>query len=216
VAVAEVVQVGLALYGAGTAPGLPMTPEQRAYITPLAGQTLSLRSFFSGFKAASVQGAPVSMLTDILRGGGGGALGGLLGAVIPGVGVTAGQQLGAYLGSAYARPAALTASPVASSMAALPALGGVAVAGGRMIVAGARAIQSSAVTYCRRHPQWCSTIGGTAAVAAMIQGGQLPAIRRRRSRGISPSDFKGFRRVHKILSGFCAPRMRVRKGAKCR
>ena len=156
------------------------------------------------------------MLTDIFRGGGGGALGGLLGAVIPGVGVTTGMQLGSYLGSAYARPASM-AAPAGGAMPAgfgLPALGtmlGGAAVAGRVVMVGARAIARSAITYCRRNPAWCAQIGGTAAIAAMIQDGRLPTVKRRRARGISASEFRGFRKVHRTLSGFCAPRMRIRR-----
>lgn len=81
----------------------------------------------------------------------------------------------------------------------LPAIvaGGTAVA--RMGVAGARTIMNSAISLCRRNPQWCAGIGGTAAVAAMIQQGQLPTVRRRRGRGLSARDIRGFKRTHRLV-----------------
>lgn len=57
----------------------------------------------------------------------------------------------------------------------------------------------SAMTYCRRHPAWCASIGGLAAVESMIGSGQLPPIKRRRRKGISASDLSKFRRVASFL-----------------
>lgn len=83
--------------------------------------------------------------------------------------------------------------------AGLPALGrGLGFAAGAGL-AGARNVARSAMAYCRRHPQWCSTIGGLAAVEALVSSGQLPAIKRRRRKGISASDLSKFRRVASIL-----------------
>jgi len=96
-------------------------------------------------------------------------------------------------------------------------VGGIAGAG----VRSARAITNSAVTYCKRHPQWCSTIGGIAAIEAMIGQGQLPVIKRGRGRGISASDLRKFKRVSRVLSRYCAPTKRamrapaMRRGASC-
>src|SRR3990170_7303688 len=62
----------------------------------------------------------------------------------------------------------------------LPGVGAVA---GRAVgagIAGAKRIYGAASNYCRKHPQWCSTIGGIAAVEAMIQRGELPIPKRRR------------------------------------
>jgi hypothetical protein len=153
-------------------------------------------------------GAPMSMLGDIGR------------AIAPAV--TSYFGLGSELGTQIARISAsqgVIAQPgtggVTPVMASLPriagALGGIAGTAVGAVTLGARTIYRSASIYCRRHPAWCAQIGGTAAIASMIQGGTLPPIRRRRARGISSSEFKGFRKVHKVLSGFCAPRMRVRK-----
>ena len=172
--------------------------------------------------APPTKGSDVSLLSDVFRSGMGGTLGGILGNVIPGVGSASGRAIGELLQQHYT-PKPTTApsvSPVTTGVSgllpALPALAGVAGTAVRLGVTGARTIARSAVTYCRRHPQWCASIGGTAAIAGLIEGGQLPPIKRRRARGISPSEFRGFRKVHKVLSGFCAPRMKIRRGAKCR
>ena len=90
----------------------------------------------------------------------------------------------------------------ATFLPTLPALGAVgAVAGAavRVGMVGARAAMRGAITLCRRNPGWCSTIGGTAAVAAMIESGQLPAPRRRRGRGLSARDLRGFRKTSRLM-----------------
>lgn len=84
-----------------------------------------------------------------------------------------------------------------------------APAGMRVSRRGGR-INASASSYCRRNPSWCTQVGGVGAVAQMVAGGQLPTIRRGRGRGISAREFRGFRKVHRVLSAFCAPRMRIR------
>lgn len=76
---------------------------------------------------------------------------------------------------------------------------------------GMRRVNSSAASYCRRNPSWCSQVGGVGAVANMVASGQLPTVRRGRGRGISGREFRAFRRVHKVLSTFCAPRMKIRR-----
>lgn len=149
--------------------------------------------------------------------------------VIPGVGqvVAAAGMLGAKHAAkqGVATPALtpLARSPVQASLntvSLLPAMGALppltralpAVgAAGTAIVRGASSAMRGAITWCRRNPQWCSTVGGTAAVAAMIESGQLPAPRRRRGRGISGRDLRAYRRVHNLLAGFCAPKARIRK-----
>lgn len=93
---------------------------------------------------------------------------------------------------------------------------GVAVGAG---LAGARAIARSAMTYCRRHPQWCSTIGGIAAVEGLIRSGQLPPIKRRRARGITATELRNFKRVTKTLNKWCKvapPTRRAKGGRACR
>lgn len=105
---------------------------------------------------------------------------------------------------------------------ALPAVGRVGGAAVRYGVAGAKRVYQSAASYCRKHPGWCQTIGGIAAVEAMIQGGQLPAIKARRGRGITATELKNFRRVARFTSKYCAPVRRamssraVRGGKSCR
>lgn len=102
------------------------------------------------------------------------------------------------------------------SMGALPtltrALPAVIGAGAGMMARGAGAVFRSAQTYCRRHPQWCATIGGTAAVGAMIESGQLPVIKRRRGRGLTPRDLRSFRRVASLIKGYCPTVRRVPTG----
>lgn len=106
------------------------------------------------------------------------------------------------------------ASLPALGMGALPQLGRIAPmigAAGGAVVRGAGAAMRGATTWCRKNPAWCANIGGTAAVAAMIESGQLPMPRRRRRRGISGRDLGAYRRVHNLLAGFCAPKARIRK-----
>lgn len=133
------------------------------------------------------------------------------------IGGPAGVAVGAALGGlGTSRPAALPGGAPVATMAALPSIGGVVATGGAVVragVAGARAVIASARYYCAKYPTWCISIGGLGAVQGMVQNGQLPVHRRRRGRGISARDFRGFRRVHNILSGFCAPRMRVKRRA---
>jgi len=96
------------------------------------------------------------------------------------------------------------------TMGSLPGIG----AGGVVLYKAGRAagrIYASAARYCRTNPRWCYGIGGLAAVEGLIRTGQLPVHKRRRGRGITAREFRGFRRVHKVLSGFCAPRMRIRR-----
>lgn len=149
------------------------------------------------------------------------ALGGLVGAQFPSVGSVAGQALGSELQrislaqrSNVMMPGVGPVGPQ-PTMGSLPRiLGGAAGIAVGAVTLGARTVARSAITYCRRHPAWCAQIGGTAAIAAMISDGTLPPIKRRRARGITAAQFKGFRRVHNVLSGFCAPRMRIRRGRK--
>lgn len=116
-------------------------------------------------------------------------------------------------------------APIASaglSLGALPAIGRAAGGAVRVGIAGAKKIASSAASYCRKHPGWCQTIGGIAAVEAMIQQGQLPTIKSRRGRGITATELKNFKRVARFTSKYCAPVRRamssraVRGGKSCR
>lgn len=123
-----------------------------------------------------------------------------------------GRQYFAYRASGSAMPGG---GSVVQTMGALPpVIGRMAPAIGGAVAVGARSAASAmraAVTWCRRNPAWCANIGGTAAVAAMVANGTLPAPRRRRGRGISSRDLRSYRRVHNLLAGFCAPRARIRK-----
>lgn len=159
--------------------------------------------------ATGPQGGNMSLLGDIVKIAApvvGGWLGGPVGAIVGGLG---------SMGSS-AMPSAPGSGAVAS-MAALPSIGATGAVVGTTVragIAGARAVISSARYYCAKYPGWCISIGGLGAVQGMVQNGQLPMHRRRRGRGISARDFRGFRRVHSILSGFCAPKMRIRKGRR--
>jgi hypothetical protein len=134
------------------------------------------------------------------------------------VGGPVGGALGAFVGQAFAPRAAppVMASAAMPSLPSLPAMGSLPAVGGAVVragIAGGRAIIASARYYCARYPGWCLSIGGLGAVEGLVRDGQLPMHRRRRGKGISARDFRGFRRVHNILSGFCAPRMKVRRKA---
>lgn len=96
------------------------------------------------------------------------------------------------------------ASPISTllpAMGALPAVAGAAV---RVGMIGARAAMRGAVAWCRRNPAWCATVGGTAAVAGMIESGQLPMPRRRRGRGLSARDLRGFRKTVRLVRATAA------------
>lgn len=95
----------------------------------------------------------------------------------------------------------------------LPAVGRVGGAAVRVGVAGAKRVYSSAASYCRKHPGWCQTIGGIAAVEALIQNGQLPPVKARRGKGITATELKNFKRVARFTSKYCAP---VRKAMSSR
>jgi hypothetical protein len=85
-------------------------------------------------------------------------------------------------------------------------MGGSALAGTAYAVGkSAGRIFAAASSYCRRNPQWCATVGGMAAVEAMVRSGQLPAPKRRRGRGITATELRNFKRVAKFTSKYCAP-----------
>lgn len=89
---------------------------------------------------------------------------------------------------------------VGGAMRALPAVVGAA---GGMVARSAGSIMRGAATWCRKNPAWCAQVGGTAAIAGMIQDGRLPMPKRRRGRGISSRDLRSFRRVNNLLSAVC-------------
>lgn len=186
--------------GPSLALAVPVTPQYAAAVT--SGLNLGQQI------AAPVKaGEPMSLLGDIAKIAGpivGGYFGGPIGASIGGA--LASQLNG---GSTPAMPGVQVAS-----LGSLPAIGGAVVTTGRAVAAGARLIVSSARYYCARYPTWCISIGGLGVVQGLVQEGKLPVHRRRRARGISAGEFRGFRKVHKVLSGFCAPRMRIRKGKR--
>lgn len=152
----------------------------------------------------------------------------IIGVAAPIVGGMFGGPVGAALGSAIGgainQPRGFAPTPMAQpgsgmiypTMGSLPSLsagaaGGVAMGAVRLGVGAVSRFGRGAIQLCRRYPQWCSTIGGTAAVAAMLESGQLPMPRRRRGRGISGRDLRAYRRIHNVLAGFCAPKARIRK-----
>lgn len=160
------------------------------------------------------------------------------GKLIPGIG-TAVSLAGTAATAYYAAKAgsAVPAAPAPMALPAFPGVGGFSTAGlgssflpavGRVAgtairvgAAGARRVASSAAAYCRKHPGWCQTIGGIAAVEAMIQNGQLPAMKSRRGRGITATELKNFKRVARFTSKYCAPvrkamSSRALRGKSCR
>jgi hypothetical protein len=142
----------------------------------------------------------------------------LLGTVVGGYfggpqGAALGAKIGGAIGTARGGPTANFAAMPGTGVATLAPIGVGAVAvGGRMAIAGAKAAYRGAIALCRRYPQWCIGVGGTAAISKMIESGQLPAPRpRRRGRGISGRDLRAYRRVHNTLAMFCAPKARIKK-----
>jgi len=95
----------------------------------------------------------------------------------------------------------------AGAMRALPQIGGAIGFGAGVLVGRGRAIARGAAALCNKHPQWCSTIGGIAGVAALMESGQLPVPSRRRGRGLTPRDLRSFRRVARLIRVF-APTVR--------
>lgn len=154
--------------------------------------------------------------------------------VIPGIGTGIAVAGGLY--QAYQGAKSATSLPGDfGSMGALPPMGssttmgmaGLSPAtvgrGAAYVVKGARAIPRAAVALCRKYPTWCSTIGGTVAVEALFNSGQLPVPKRRRGRGISAHELKAFKRVARFTHKYCAPvhhamkspALRRHKGASC-
>lgn len=149
-------------------------------------------------------------------------------AMVPGVGpILAGAATAYSIYEGLKSPSTPSAGP-GSSLSPMPSLSmglvspGAVASAGRVVMTGARAAAKGAVNLCRKYPQWCSTIGGTAAVEALIHSGQIPAPKHRRGRGITAHELKAFKRVARFTSRYCAPVHRamkapaVRKGASCR
>ncbi len=134
----------------------------------------------------------------------------------------AGAAMGGKIGSAFGGAAKTVKTGFVAGgagMASLPPLvrgatTAAAIAG--TAYRGARAIGYSAISYCRKYPGWCSSIGGTVAVEALLRNGSLPPVKRRRRRGITPRDLASFRRVATLIKSYgptarrvpssCAPR----------
>lgn len=152
----------------------------------------------------------------------GAALGGPIGTVL----TAASTAYGAYQAL---KPQEQTPMPGGAGLSGLPTMGmglGLSPATvGRaagVAVGAARNVGKAAVNLCRKYPQWCSTIGGTVAVEALLHSGQLPMPKRRRGRGITAGELRSFKRVAKFTSRYCAPVHRamkapaVRGGKSCR
>lgn len=156
-------------------------------------------------------------------------LGGVPGALLAG----ASTAYGAY--QALKTPSAGAVLPGAGSVSTLSSmpslsmgmsptsmagLGSAVRVGGRLVVTGIRGVAKGAANLCRKYPQWCATIGGTAAVEALMHSGQLPVPKRSRGRGITAHELRAFKRVARFTSKYCAPvhkAMRapaVRRGGK--
>jgi len=152
------------------------------------------------------------------------------GIVAPVIGTAIGGPMGGALGSVLAGGASRGAVPApsfinhttlpsampggsfqqtAGILPALPALGRALapglVGGAVRVASSARRIAAGAASLCRRNPQWCATIGGMAAVEALMRSGQLPVPKRRRGRGITATELRNFRRVARFTSKYCAP-----------
>lgn len=91
---------------------------------------------------------------------------------------------------------------VGGGLLSLP--GGLATGGGVM-PRSARGIMKSANYYARKYPQWAMSVGGTTGIANLIASGQLPAMRHRRGRGITPRDLRSFKRVANLINHFSRP-----------
>lgn len=155
----------------------------------------------------SIVGAAAPIIGGIFGGPVGAAIGGAVGGAIAAPKPAPAASFAPYGG--FSLPP-LPGAGVVQTMGALPAIVGTTARAG---IAGARAIISSARYYCARYPGWCLSIGGLGVVEGLVREGKLPVHRRRRGKGISARDFRGFGRVHRVLSGFCAPRMRVKRRA---
>lgn len=153
----------------------------------------------------SLIGAAAPIIGGIFGGPVGAAIGGAVGGAI-----AAPRPAPAASFAPYSLPPLPGAGQVMQTMGTLPAIVGTTARAG---IAGARAIISSARYYCARYPGWCLSIGGLGVVEGLVREGKLPVHRRRRGKGISARDFRGFGRVHRVLSKFCAPRMRIKRRA---
>lgn len=92
------------------------------------------------------------------------------------------------------------------------AAGGVLAAGGA-VVRGVGAAARAANAWCGRNPAWCVSVGGLPAVLSMIESGQLPVPKRRRRRGLSPRDLRGFYKTARLMRKV-AGTIGLRRGGK--
>ena len=153
------------------------------------------------------------------------------GVVAPAIGAMVGGPIGGVLGSALAGGGSAAAPRVSIPtstigfndsygafpgtpamgrvLPALPGAGralGNALAPGGAYAAGRAAgrLTGQAMSWCKRNPAWCSSIG-LAGIEAALASGQLPKLKRRRTRGISGAELRAFRRVVRFTSKYCAP-----------
>jgi len=161
----------------------------------------------------AVGGPMGGAIGSVLAGGAGRAIGQLPAAPMPGSQYHAQAMPGGSQTVGFALPALPAMGAAAMRLA--PALGGLA-AGARVGVAGARMLARSAASYCKKHPAWCASIGGLAAVEGLVRSGQLPPVKRRRAKGITGTELRNFKRVSRTLNKWCkvpAPTQRARR--KC-
>lgn len=164
-----------------------------------------------------MRGVVAPIVGGAIGGPAGAAIGGLLGgtsrvpsviAPQPSSATPAGVNWGAF-NQPVAAPGGSMLQPamaIAPAARALMPLTGAAAGGlGRAVGYAAGRATRAAMNYCKRNPQWCASIGGMAAVEALVRNGQLPAPKRRRGRGISATELRAFKRVAKFTSKYCAP-----------
>lgn len=83
--------------------------------------------------------------------------------------------------------------------ASLASVGSIARVGAAVVTRAGRAARY----YCRKNPGWCAGLGGVSAVESLVSSGQLPPPQIRRSKGITASELRAFKRVSKFTSKYC-------------
>lgn len=160
----------------------------------------------------AVRGVVAPAIGTAIGGPAGGVIGGLLAgsskvpsvlSPVPSAAPAASPNWGAFNGGSTLQPA-MAVLPGAGR-ALMPLTGAAAGSLGRAVGFAAGRATRAAMNYCKRNPQWCASIGGMAAVEAMVRSGQLPAPKRRRGRGITATELRAFKRVAKFTSKYCAP-----------
>lgn len=86
-----------------------------------------------------------------------------------------------------------------ATVSRMGSVGGAVVAGGAAVGRGAMTAARAANEWCKRQPAWCVSVGGIPAIISMIQSGTLPMPRRRRRRGLSPRDLRGFYKTSRLM-----------------